>query len=305
MCTPLLFFYLVGRGGSATKNKTQDGLTEVQLLGSLEIFQISLAKLRVIAKDHEEVIQSDYMSLFKVTAVASGAGDSICKLEDACKSFQTLVSQCSPLSAKLTETYGFQAMKDKVQALTTAEVNNIVKQWGENLVKAEAKLTGALPLEWEKNALNSCDEDFVKNQIMSSKTMTAISGSHSHVHTFIKNLSKHYPMLVGKLEERPVCSNNARRVTFSIAPSELNVITTKQKGTKQKEQHGGIMRGVDKACLNSKVVLAMALAYHTYFVKMPLAKDKQAKKDFIKALKDKLKDKRLVCPDVVLARISS
>ena len=68
------------------------------------------------------------MSLFKVTAATSGAGSSVLKLEDACKSCLTLVAQCFPLSESLIDTYGFRGMKDKVQALTTAEVKNIIGQ---------------------------------------------------------------------------------------------------------------------------------------------------------------------------------
>ena len=48
----------------------------------------------------------------------------------------------------------------------------------------------------------------------------------------------------------------------------------------------------------------MTLAYHTWFVKFPVAKDKHTKKDLIKVLGQKFSDKKLQCPDIVLARLS-
>ena len=44
----------------------------------------------------------------------------------------------------------------------------------------------------------------------------------------------------------------------------------------KKERNPGILDGIEKACVDSKTVLAMALAYHTRYVKMPMAKGRQS-----------------------------
>ena len=49
------------------------------------------------------------------------------------------------------------------------------------------------------------------------------------------------------------------------------------------EKHEGVLDGVLGAAENNKKVVAMTLAYHTLIVKLSTAKDKQAKKDHVKA----------------------
>ena len=67
----------------------------------------------------------------------------------------------------------------------------------------------------------------------------------------------------------------------------------------------GVLDGIKKAADNNKTLVAMTLAYHTMLFKMPNMKDKKSKADQLRTLKDKLAEKKLKCPDLVLARVTT
>ena len=140
-----------------------------------------MAKAKFLSAGEETVAAADVLSVLKVTPQQSGMADASTSLESSSKPFTALVAISAPMPEVLTAKCNFIKMVEAVQKLSSAETVVALKRWGICLIKAETKVTGAIPESWKEKAVSGCDSEWIKARLFSAKLMTSISNHHNDI----------------------------------------------------------------------------------------------------------------------------
>ena len=111
------------------------------LLSALEVFEVELAKARVLDRDEQAAIEGDFTSLYRVTPKEGALAATLLSLEDAGKK----IIYRTKLSDKAKTDYHFGDMLEVIQKLTDKQVDCAIDRWNGVHIKTEADLWACCP----------------------------------------------------------------------------------------------------------------------------------------------------------------
>ena len=171
----------------------------VELLAALEEFQVLLAKAKVLNREEDIAVDSEYTTLFRLTPRNAGLAAVLIDLAKASTKFIHMKSG-TKLPDELEERYMFADMLEVLPQLVKAETDCAVSRWGSAVIRMEIRMVGASPVNWKKESLDDYNADWVKENLLIQKLLQNLGSHHLHVTKWVTNLKRDFSALYHKLE---------------------------------------------------------------------------------------------------------
>ena len=166
---------------------------------ALDAVQVQLAICKVQRSEEDKnTAGSEFMNLFKVAPTS--IADSITKLDTTARAFartrQTTLALWPVSAAK----YDIEDVATQVKALWDKQITATLTAWSNALIKAETKLVGCLPKDWEKFARDDYDNNWVIENFLTPTALKNIGTGYTQVQAFVDTLDEQYAEISERME---------------------------------------------------------------------------------------------------------
>ena len=115
-----------------------------------------------------------------------------------------------------------------------------MKRWRKGLQQIVGKFTSAMPEGWRARSVDTADESFIKERLLSQELITALGSDYMHGRKWLESLRK-YDLLALRFDA----------------------------------MFNGELQAADKAFDDAQTIVGLVLTYNAMYVKFPKTKQKQ------------------------------
>ena len=248
----------------------------VQVLCKLELCQHEITACKLLNKEEDRVADIDIVSLLRMDPVQAKLAPSFISLDTHIKSFTCFKSTLSEaeLASALMAPYKLELMTTQLDHQLRVQMEKAIARWKEALTLVQDRVVPALPEHWKARVVESCDETFINNKILTKALVDSLGSDYQAACTWIAGIHS------TKLELIP-CS-------FATL-------------------HVGFLKQVTDVVHDARALVSCVLGYNILYNRMP-KQSALERRQSLKDLKKKIKAKfgsDTVLPPKVLDRLSS
>ena len=220
---------------------------QVEILSALEDCQIFMGKARALAAEEDRVLAVEPASIVRMTLKAAQLAPALMCLKQKITHFTTVLAGVPEAAFKteLLVTYGFTAMPQILDKILAHELDGAMVRWHKGLTAVTSHLDATLPSDWKSKAVDTCDEVWIKETLLTASLVSSLGHDYSHCKYFLGSFDKEFEYITAQ---------------YNIKyPNEL--------------------ADANETIGNARTIVALILVYNCMLIKMPKAKPKEGSSD--------------------------
>jgi hypothetical protein len=255
-------------------------IKRVEILIKLEQIQINIAHCKALSLEEENVTQIEPQALIRITLPAGKLAPKISTLSATQKEFVNFLAtlDAAEFSDQIFSVYKFQDMPKQLEDVIAEITTAAIKRWHKGLNAITTKLTDIIPESWRENCIDSMDEEYIKENIVTPAFIQGIGADYSRAKSWLESFQQF---------------QSIKELYEATYKDELSHATA--------------------LMMDTKLLVSLALVYNTILSKIPACKNKDEKKQMAANLKKKLlppkksnePQQACIVPEVVMNRLTA
>ena len=162
----------------------------VQVLKKLEVVQMTIAKVRMLNVEEDNLAEVDESSLLRTDAASARLAPTLASLSTEAREFTCFLANIPQASASSDAfgPYKFSNMSEQITRIYEGELRKATDRWGGVFATVCSNLQAVIPAEWKEKALQEEHSTYVNSKLLVQSLITGLGSDYLHGTAWLASL---------------------------------------------------------------------------------------------------------------------